>query len=448
MRTKSFNPLKISFLILIMLAALGSVGCTSTAEPTEQSSEQSSEQSEQPSDAETPEEETMESTGEVQTIELWTYYGDAGAAAECVAQAADAFGKAQDQYQVEIRNIPFSEFNREVTTAIAAGSTPDLMIVDNPDHARFASIGALADLTDKVAAWGQGDQFYPGPWNSTIWDGKNYGVPLGSNTLVLWINADMAEAAGLDVSNPPQTWDDLMLWAEKMTDKEAGVYGITLLAKRDETGTFQFLPWVLQQGADIDSLDSPEAIAALQLWVDLIENGYASEEAVTNGFGEIYQQFISGRAAMMINGTWNAPTLPNDAPDLNWVAAPLPYSKEPASALGGENWAVFADSQNIDGAWKYLEFVTDPGYVSELATCMGYIPSRADVAEELGNDGDPTMQVFLEQMQYAKPRGPLPNWSDASAVVQVALQEALSGQKTAEQAMQDAAVKMDEVLNQ
>jgi multiple sugar transport system substrate-binding protein len=79
---------------------------------------------------------------------------------------------------------------------------------------------------------------------------------------------------------------------------------------------------------------------------------------------------------------------------------------------------------------------------------MGYIPSRTDVLEQVAakSTNDPTMLVFLKQMESAAARGPLPNWSDASAIVQQAMQEALSGQKTPEQAMQDAAVAMKSVL--
>ncbi len=383
-------------------------------------------------------------------VDLWTYYGDTGPAAACVRNAAADYNAAQSKYVLVIRNLAFTDFNQQVTTAIAAGATPDLMIVDNPDHARYAAAGALADLTDKVKAWGEGDQFLPGPWNSTLWQGKNYGIPLGSNTVVLWINTDMAKAAGLDVANPPKTWADFETWAGKMTDKAKGVYGTALLAKKDETGTFLFLPWILQNGGSIDNLASPEAIAALAFWKDLIDKGYAPKSAVTDGFAEIYQQFTSGKAAMMISGTWNVATLKKDAPNLNWIVAPLPYTKQPASSLGGENWAVFASSKQQDGAWDFLKFVVDVKYGTKLTDCMGYIPSRKDVIAQVAakSANDPTMQVFLKQMESAAPRGPLPKWSDASAVVQEALQEGLSGQKTPEQAMQDAAVKMKPILGQ
>jgi multiple sugar transport system substrate-binding protein len=384
-----------------------------------------------------------------QTVQIWTYYGDTGPAAACVKTAADDFNAAQKQYQISLRNIPFSQFTREVTTAIAAGSTPDVMIVDNPDNARFASVGALADLTEKVKAWGQGNQFLPGPWNSTIYQGRNYGIPLGSNTVVLWINTDMAQAAGLDVNRPPTTWDEFETWAGKLTDKPKGVYGTTMLAKRDETGTFLFLPWILQNGGDIDRLDAPESIAALAFWKKLIDEGYAPRSAINDGFAEVYQQFTTGKAGMMISGTWNLNSIPQDAPKLKWIVATLPYTKRPASSLGGENWTMFAASKQQDGAWEFLKFVVDPSYGTKLTDCMAYIPSRKDVLAQVAarHKDDPTMQVFLRQMESAAARGPLPNWSDASDLIQTAMQEALSDQETPEQAMKDAASKMRAILN-
>ena len=383
-------------------------------------------------------------------VNLWTYYGDTGPAAGCVKVAAEDYNASQSKYILKIRNLAFTDFNQQVTTAIAADTTPDLMIVDNPDNARYAAAGALADLTDKVKAWGQGDQFLPGPWNSTIYDNKNYGIPLGSNTVVLWINTDMAKTAGLDTSSPPKTWDEFETWAGKMTDKSKGIYGTALLAKKDETGTFLFLPWILQNGGSLQTLDSPESIAALAFWKKLVDEGYAPKSAIGDGFAEIYQQFTTGKAAMMISGTWNVNSIPKDAPNLHWMVATLPYTKQAASSLGGENWAMFAASKQQDGAWDFLKFVVDPAYGTKLTDCMGYIPSRKDVIAQVAakSANDPTMQVFLKQMESAQARGPLANWSDVSAVIQEAIQAALSGQATPEKAMKDAATKIKPLLQQ
>jgi len=388
---------------------------------------------------------TVQRTVAATELQMWSYFGDQATAAQCLAKSTEDFAKAQDKYTIKIRTIPFSSFNQEVTTGLASNTIPDILVVDNPDSARYASIGALADLTDKIKEWGQADKYLPGPWNSNIWDGKNYGVPVGSNTVMLWINTDLAKAAGLDVAAAPKTWEDLTMWAEKLTDKAKGVYGITMVGKHDETSTFVFLPWLLQNGADLSTLDTPEAVKALQLWRDLIDKGYAPKDTVNFGFPEIYQLFSSGKAAMMLSGTWNRESLPTDA-KFNWVAVPLPYSKKPASSLGGENFAIMADSKNIDGAWEYIKFVQDPAYVATFYSCMGYLPSRSDVAAELAKNADVNVKAFLTQMESAQPRGPLPNWSDASLVVQDALQETLSGQKSPEQALKDAAVKMKPVL--
>ena len=66
------------------------------------------------------------------------------------------------------------------------------------------------------------------------------------------------------------------------------------------------------------------------------------------------------------------------------MVALLPYTKQPASSLGGENWAMFAASKQQDGAWEFLKFVTDPDYGTKLTDCMGYIPSRKDVHRQGG----------------------------------------------------------------
>lgn len=441
--------IKLGILALILMLALFVTGCTTATPPAQPDTveETNTDVEAEPVEEEEPAQEE-EPSAEAAEINLWTYYGDTGPAAACVAAAAEDYNASQDQYILNIRNLAFTDFNQQVTTAIAAGATPDLMIVDNPDNARYAAAGALADLTDKVEAWGQSDQFLEGPWNSTIYEGKNHGIPLGSNTVVLWINTDMAEAAGLDTSNPPQTWSEFEEWAAAMTDPENGVYGTALLAKQDETGTFLFLPWVLQNGGSLESLDSPESIEALEFWTSLVENGYAPESAINDGFAEIYQQFTTGKAAMMISGTWNVATIDTDAPDLNWMVSTLPYTEQPASSLGGENWAMFADSAEPDGAWDFLTYVVDPNYGTKLTDCMGYIPSRKDVISEVAvaNEDNPTMQVFLTQMESAAPRGPLANWSEVSAFVQEAIQVALSGQKSPAEAMQDAAAQIEPLL--
>ncbi len=386
---------------------------------------------------------------EPQKVSLWYYWGDTGRAAEALFKYKDLWEASQSKCTLDLRSIPTADFKRELSTAILAGSMPDMAIIDNPDHALFSAQGVLAQLDDRIDAWGQEDQYLPGPWNSTLWDGHNYGVPVGSNTIVLWINNALATEAGLDLTNPPKTWDELMEWAGALTNPDKNQYGITLVAERNEPTTFMWLPFLMQTGESLETLDSEGGVAALQLWVDFVEKGYASPEIVNYGFGDIPGQFQAGNAAMMLDGPWVLNSIAEEAPDLEFTLTPLPIPEggQQASSLGGENFAIFDSSDHKDCAWDFITFTQAPENVEDWYISLGYFPSRSDVAEASDYwKTDPHMAVFLEQMKSAMPRGPLPNWPEVSEVIQLMLQEALTGQVSAEDAISNAAPQIDALL--
>ena len=94
--------------------------------------------------------------------------------------------------KIERTYIPFADLKQKLLQGAAAGDLPDIVVIDNPDHQAFASLGILEDLTDKVTAWGQASSYFEGPWNSTVFQEKNYGIPDNSNCLVLWSNDESA----------------------------------------------------------------------------------------------------------------------------------------------------------------------------------------------------------------------------------------------------------------
>ena len=102
--------------------------------------------------------------------------------------------------------IPFADLKQKLLQGAAAGDLPDIAVIDNPDHQAFAALGILEDLTDRVAEWGQADAYFTGPWDSTIWQGSNYGIPDNSNCLVLWHNTAFYRPAEVA---PPTDWEEL-----------------------------------------------------------------------------------------------------------------------------------------------------------------------------------------------------------------------------------------------
>ena len=362
-----------------------------------------------------------------------------------------SWNAANPNLRIEERIIPFAQYRTELVRAIATGDTPDLCVIDNPDTPSFSAQNQLLDLTSRVAASERikGDKYLPGPWSTTQWRGKTYAIPRDSNTIAIYINHELFRAAGLDPAKPPATWAEVIEAAKKLTSADGRVVGIMFSARAAEDGTFQWLPWLWQAGGDIDRLDTPEAAAALQVWVDLVSSGAASRDVLTVSQSEGTNRLISGNAAMAISGPWDTPRVQQQA-RFEWSVAPLPVrgvgQAIRASALGGWNWAIPQGSKNPDGAWRVIEHMSQ-AEIMRSSWVSGRLAPRLDVTVE--NPQYPqAFAAYSEQMKVARARGPHPRWPDLSRPVQTAIQQALSGQASAEAALRTAAAAIRPILAQ
>ncbi len=213
------------------------------------------------------------------TVTLWHVFN---LETDMIYGGIKAFNATQTAYRIDARLVPANQFISELIKAIATGSVPDLVTLDNPFVASFAAQGSLLDLTDRIAHSGtiKPAVYFKGPWASGQWQGRTYAIPRDANTLVLCYNADMFRAKGLDPDKPPQTWSALTAAAAKLTDPAKHVYGFGFSAMQAEEGVFQWLPFLYQAGGSIDHLDSPEAASSLQLLVDFVKSGAASLDVI------------------------------------------------------------------------------------------------------------------------------------------------------------------------
>ncbi len=334
--------------------------------------------------------------------------------------------------------------------AYATGQAPDIIAVDNPEHALFSSRGAFLDLTDMIAKSTviKPENYFPGPLKSVEWDGKYFGVPKATNTIALYYNKDMFKAKGLDPSKPPQTWDELVEDARKLTDPAKNVYGLAFSAKANEEGTFQFLPWAQMGGGSYEHINADGAVKALGIWKTIMDEKLASPDTLTRGQWDSTGTFNSGNAAMAISGPWELDRMTQEA-KFDWGVTLLPVPKEGAersSAMGDFNWAIFATSKHPAEAFKALEYFASQD--DKMFKNFGQLPARSDISiPETGQPlKDAALKVFLEQLKYAKPRGPHPQWPKISKAIQDAIQAALTGQMSPKDALDQAADKIKAVL--
>ncbi len=369
-------------------------------------------------------------------VTIW-YYWETEGHQKALNHIIEQFNSSQSSIKVEAKYVPFADFKKQLSVGASANELPDIVILDNPDHASYAAMGIFADITDKFDV----STYYPGPVNSCTLDGKLYGVPFGSNCLLLFYNEDMLKAAKVEV---PKTWDELTAAAKACTTDK--VSGFAHCALQNEEGTFNFLPWVWSTGATSYEINSDGGIKALKLEQTLVESGAMTKEAINWTQGDTMNQFISGNLAMMINGTWQIPTMRQEAPDLKWNVAPIPQDQKQASGLGGENYAVISGG-NEDAAIEFLKFATSKETCLYMMNAMGYISSDSTIAETQFQ-GDAVYQAFVNEMQYANARGPLATWPDVSNAISLAFNEVITGQSSPEDAAAKAQTTIDGILNQ
>src|SRR5688572_30650965 len=173
------------------------------------------------------------------TISLWHPFT---LETDMIHGAIKSFNASQTDYRIDPRIVPGPQISTELVKAVASGSVPDLVTIDNPIVASFSAQGTLTDLTDRVAKsrFVKPDVYFKGPWASGLWKGRIYAVPRDANTIALYYNADMFRAKGLDPDKPPTTWSALVAAAEKLRDPEKNVYGLGFCATQGEEGTFQW----------------------------------------------------------------------------------------------------------------------------------------------------------------------------------------------------------------
>lgn len=375
---------------------------------------------------------------ETVTLKIW---GIDGANGPGIADTlSKEFDEANDDITVEYRTVPFDDLVNESLRAFATGQAPDIIAVDNPDFALFSSRGAFLDITDRVKASTviKDENYFAGPLASTMWDGKQYGVPKATNTIALFYNRDLLKKAG--IAEAPKTWDELLEDARKLNDPANNVYGISWSARAGEEGTFQFLPWIQMAGGSFTQVNVPGAVKALEIWKTLLDEKLASQDVLSQGQWDSTGTFNSGNAAMAISGPWEINRMSTDA-KFDWGVALLPTETDGgarSSAMGDFNWAIFSTTKHPDEAFRAIEYFTTQE--ARLFPEFANIPARSDIPLPPTGDAkkDEALAVFLEQLKYAQPRGPHPEWQKISKAIYDAFQAAMTGQMSAKDALDQA----------
>ncbi|NIH68092.1 extracellular solute-binding protein [Modestobacter marinus] len=371
--------------------------------------------------------------GGVPTL-TWYTNPDSGGQAEIAARCTE---DADGEYVIETAVLPreASQQREQLIRRLAANdSSIDIMSLDPPFIPEFAEAGFLAPVPEDVAGRVTEDVVESAIEGST-WDDELVAVPFWANTQLLWYRESVAEAAGLDMSQPV-TWDEIVQAAQEQ-DVQVGVQGI-----RAEALTVWFNALIESAGGSIIEenstdpsaielgLTSEAGIRAAEVMNMIATSGTAGPALSTanedstatafegpNGGFNVNYPFIYPRALAAVEaGTMDA-SVPED---YGWAIYPRVDEDTPAAPpYGGINLGVGAFSQHPDLAYAATECITSTENQAYYFVTNGNPASDTTVYDDPEVlEQFPMAPTIRDSLELAAPRPQTPYYSEVSGGIQ------------------------------
>jgi multiple sugar transport system substrate-binding protein len=382
-------------------------------------------------------------------ITIWDQEQSAKNIAQGYKSVVQQFEKAHPGVTVKVQTFPFAQYRDKMLVAMKGGTGPDVMTLDQVWTPEFAAAGLIEPLDDRIDKSNKIKEadFFPGAWKSNEFSGKTWGVPLNFDVWEqMYYNADMFKAAGLNPDKPPATWTEWNAAAAKLT-KAPNQFGVSLIGCKDESSSVMTDSLLFSNGGQIlDGSDnvafnSPENVDAYQQYQTLLK--YAPKGTSGACEADAVNQFTAGKAAMILDGSWQQDTL-KSAVDFDWRIAlpPAPDGKQFVGALGGWNLAVNKKSENADLAFQFIETLSE---AKNEAAVNSLIPALKSAGEQFVKANRKQPDVILKALDGGIPRPASPVYPQLSQVQQDALQAVIGGTDP-QSALSDAEKQMKDVI--
>lgn len=328
--------------------------------------------------------------------------------AALIQQLADSF-EAETGIHVDIQVNGWSDYWTALEAAATGGSLPDTFWMHSNNIYYYASNNQLLDLTSYIDSSESIDLAnYPEGLDKIYnLDGKQYAIPKDYDTIGLWYNKTMFDAAGVAYPNDTWTWDDMKAAAKKLTKADGSQYGV-LAPLHNQEGFYNF---VYQNDGTIvtadkkSGYDDPKTIEAMEYYFNLVREGLSP--AIT-GDSERAEAFQNGLVAMAFFGSWNLSGFAaNDFMVKNCDVAVLPKSNNggQASIFNGLGNAIAANTTHPDESWKWIEYLSNEAGQKKQAE-LGIAISAFNGTADAWTAAYPQFNVksYLDMVSYAQIR--------------------------------------------
>lgn len=312
--------------------------------------------------------------------------------------------------EVNLSVQPWGQYWDLLATNAAAGDLPDVFNMSQDRFFFYASNETLLDLQPyfdeagvDTSLWGSG-MIDPYRW------GENrdlYAAPVNWDTIAIFYNKDMFDAAGLAYPTSDWTWDDFAAAAAALTDPANDVYGAAVYSEY-QAGYPNFIAStgitpIINAARTECTLDDPESLEALNFLKGLYDAGYMPSISVMGGASadDSFNFWLAGRVAMVSGGSWKLPAAIEQA-TFNWDVVQLPRNPDSGrtrSILHSVGYVASARSANPDLAANLIVFLASDEGQRFFAEGGGVAPANPAMQDEWVNsfgDAGVNIQAFVD----------------------------------------------------
>jgi multiple sugar transport system substrate-binding protein len=387
-------------------------------------------------------------TAYAQTVEIEYWQYTFAQRVQAIDELIKRFEAANPGIRVKHTHVPYDDFRLKIAAAIPAGQGPDVVQLFYGWLHDYLKAQLLQPLPPELFDPAEIErEFFPLVGQMRV-DGRYYGVPTAVRSLALFWNRKLMREAGLDPAKPPQTLDELVEAARKMTKRDAAgnllQAGIALdMSGQDHHWLREVL--IRQMGGRPYSADGrtvayggPAGTSAATWYTGLVTRHKVSQFGfLTDGV----TAFRSGKAGFTIDGSFRLAAFDGQA-GLDYAVGELP-------AQDGRrfNFASYwvngitpkATGPKREAAAKFLKFITTPAAMELWLEKVGELPARKAVAERDAIRNHPKYGAFIRGLAYAEATVFVNETAQRKLFIDLVDRVAIKGQAPSESVAQAAA---------
>lgn len=383
-----------------------------------------------------------------------------------IREMADAFQKANPQIKISLEAIGFGEKDKVFSTQAEAGRAPDVAVFNSESMSAFIQRGYLLDVAPFLKRDVADIQsiFYEAALQYVTREHRTFGVPMQYQPMILAYNTKLFRDAGLDPAKPPRTWEELVSYGKRLTrdvnnDGKLDQWGMAIIGAKGPGMYPRLAPFVWAAGGEFltvdekqSALNRPETIEGFKFYVEL----FTKQGIVPPGVTEVGPQqartlMAHSQVGMKIGSSWTPGIVDaiNPAMKARDVLrfAGIPSKKTKATAINAGYHVIAKSSRHPDEAWRFVRFLTSNEAYKRAYDVNRWIMARKDTNAWIKAKEDPFDRVMIEEAANARFFPITPKWPEIADVIGVAVQEALTGTKTPEQALADAHERAGRILS-